>query len=146
MLFAALSQSDLAQHPNMLIQISFLEFSLRHWKKLDDATTLQMAYSIVQRIQAILLGISVVPSPSSHVPSTITRRLRSNSHGSLSGSLPPKNVVIKLTNLSLKITEVYPERWKLLLVMGLVVKGTALPLSPFSLSLLVALPSIERCI
>lgn len=143
MLFAALSQSDLAQHPNMLIQISFLEFSLRHWKKLDDATMLQIAYSIVQRIQAILLGISVVPSPSS---STITRRLRSNSHGSLSGSLPPKNVVIKLTNLALKIAEVYPERWKLLLVMGLVVKGTALFPPPSSLSLFVAFPSIERCI
>lgn len=141
LLFTSLTQqSDLAHHPHMLIQIAFLEFSLRHFKRLNEATLLAMAFSIVHRIQSFVL-LSSQPS---------TRR------GSAS-IVPSKQVAIKLTNLALKIVDVYPEKWKLLLVMAPITKGRLAALKPlivlfvfllFSLYFynIAFLPSIERCI
>jgi hypothetical protein len=141
LLFTSLTQqSDLAHHPHMLIQIAFLEFSLRHFKRLNEATLLAMAFSIVHRIQSFVL-LSSQPS---------TRR------GSAS-MVPSKQVAIKLTNLALKIVDVYPEKWKLLLVMAPITKGRLIALKLLILLFVFLLfslyfynieflPSIERCI
>lgn len=114
-LFTTLTQqSDLSEHPHFLIQIAFLEFSLRHAKRLNDASLLSIALSIVQRIQSIVL-LMLQQKTSSQ---------RGGMKNSYSFNSSTKQVAVKLTNLALKIVDVYPEKWKLLVVMALVTKDT----------------------
>lgn len=117
MLFTTLTQqSDLSEHPHFLIQIAFLEFSLRHAKRLNDASLLSIALSIVQRIQSIVL-LMLQQKTSSQ---------RGGMKNSYSFNSSTKQVAVKLTNLALKIVDIYPEKWKLLVVMALVTKGRKL--------------------